>query len=196
VQRDRKDAEKQIVELTKKENEGTKDIEIKRNLARAYYLVGDIENSEKFIKEALAVNEKSPQYYVDLGLIYQSKGDMLSAEEQFKKAVELNVVAYPDPILLDFPPEERTQLSKQFPPMVYKLPSPYIQLARLYIEQGKNDEAIIALKEGILVLPAYPDFYLMLSELYKDKDITKMGLYRKQFESLLAGIPVSSLKSF
>jgi len=181
----KKDAEQQIAKLTEEINGGTKDTEAKRNLARAYYLVGDIESSEKFIKEAMAVNEKAPQYYVDMGLIYQTRGDISAAEEQFKKAVELNTVAYPDPILADFPPEKREELSKRFPPMVYKLPSPYTQLARLYIDQGKNDEAISVLEKGTSVLPTYPDFYLMLSELYRDKDIEKAGIYRKQFEGML-----------
>lgn len=191
--RDKNDAEQQIAKLTKEVNEGTKDTEAKRNLARAYYLVGDINNSEKFIKEALAVNEKLPQYYVDLGLIYQSKGDLAGAEEQFKKAIELNTKEYPDPILADFPTSKQEELSKRFPPIVYKLPSPYTQLARLYMSQNRIAEAISILQVGTTVLPNYPDFYLMLSELYKDINTDKSSAYRRQFEQLLKGETITTM---
>lgn len=167
---------------TEDQIEGTK-----RELARAYYLLGNTAEAESLLQDVVQKDEKNPQYYVDLGLVYQSENNLQKAEEMFKKAVELNTKEYPDPSFANIPIEVyKKEYAKQFPPLVYKLPTPYSNLATLYVNQGKLDEAIAVLKKGIEVLPSYPDFYLSLKNIYMSKGMTEeASIYEIKYGELV-----------
>jgi len=105
-------------------------------------------------------NEGSPLPHTQLGWIYELQNNSEGALKEYKKAIELNEVE--------------------------KLTSPYLGLARLYVEEGKFTEAETVLKKGIEIDPMYSDFYLKLSETYgKMGESEKKNEYIKKYESSL-----------
>ena len=82
-------AEKQKEVFGQREAVNPKDSSVKRELSLSYYLLGDYKKAEALIKEAIALDDSNPQFYVDFGHIYEAKMDFVKAEEQYKKAVDL-----------------------------------------------------------------------------------------------------------
>lgn len=140
-----------------KKEEGLIDLQKKGIEAIA---IKDFVSAEKIFSELSVWNEKSPLPHIQLGWIYELKNDFVSAEREYKKAIELNTTE--------------------------KLSAPYFSLARLYIQKEKYEEARMILEEGIKIDPTYPDFYQELSEVYgKLGDLNKKDEYAKNYQNIL-----------
>ncbi len=210
-------AEKQKEIFGKKEMVDPKDSIAKRELSLASYLLGDYKKAEKLINEAITIDGSNPQFYVDLGRIYETKNDTVNAEKMYKKAIdlvkkasEINVVSKSTQNILyievsDFIkkvsetsviPEQPKDISKE-PTQpsqsedlqknaINIIPTPFTSLAQLYINQKKDIEAIKVLEEGIIYVSKYPDFYSLLSDIYKKLgDTQKSEYYEEQFQMLI-----------
>jgi len=185
-------AQKLISELKDKLLTDPQNLYLKRDLSRAYYLIGELDNAEQIIKEIMSISNQDLQLYVDSGRIYEARGDFVKAEEQYKKAIDLmkkeneSIVAseVSQNIPKDFVLPKQNENTKEN--IVNFTPTPFTSLAQLYINQKKNIEAIDVLNSGIKIIPSYPDFYLKLSEIYaKTGDITKSKYYEEQFQKLV-----------
>lgn len=176
------EAIKELPQLEKQAQEKPNDPNVQRTLGRLQFLAGQTNQAEETFKTAIKLEEKNPQLYVDLGLNYLSKNDPVKAEEFFKKAIELNTVEVSIDSLS--PVEKAKVLSAQA--ASYSLPTPYLHLARLYILQNRTAEAITVLSEGIKIVPTYPDFFLMLSNIYsKTGDKQKALDFQMAFKKLI-----------
>lgn len=181
----------QIKELEEKIKNDSENAYLKRELSRAYYSSGNLDDAEKYIKIAIQADEKFPQYYVDLGRIYEEGGDFIKAEEVYKKAIELNTKEFQNPMDKIFPTiiengSGTPPFMKEFSPVVYNLPTPYTALAEFYVKQKRELEGIKILEEGIKVLPKYPDFYKLLSDIYMEMgNEERADLYKAQFDTLI-----------
>ena len=164
--------------------------EIKRSLSRALLISGDIKEAQQYLVEAIAQKNTDPQYYIDLGNIYFMQNEIMKAEEQFGKAIDifhqkpdLSQLGLPQGVSEDSLSVEMKELINQKKPAVPV--SAYGRLADIYLRQNKLAEAVALLKEGVELSPNYPDFYYMLSQAYirlnNQSDATK---YQKIFEEL------------
>ncbi len=183
-------AKQNVVSLQEALSKDPQNLEIKRSLSRALLLSGDAQKAEMYIREVISGRNNDPQCYVDLGNIYFVQNEILKAEEQFSKAIDvfhqkpdLSQFGVPQGVSEEKLPTEIKDLINQKKPSVPI--SAYRRLADIYLRQNKLNEAITLLKEGTQLSPNYPDFYFMLSQAYtrlNDKDdATK---YQKIFEEL------------
>lgn len=159
---------------------------IKRELARAYFLENNLDQSEMLLNEVIKSDNTNPQYYVDLGNIYKQKEAFSKAEEFYKYAITLNTQK---PAVSQN--DANTSLEGDVEDLSIEpphIPTPYSALADLYLNHlNKTQEAIDVLLEGIKVVPEYPDFYFMLSNAYgKIGDSANAEKYKKQFDALMS----------
>jgi len=63
---------------------------VRMELASGYYARGQLDTALDEVKLALAVKPDLPEAYNLRGLVYQSQGDVRRAEENFKRALQLN----------------------------------------------------------------------------------------------------------
>lgn len=182
----KKQAQEQIKELIVTLSKNPQDAETKRGLSRAYYLSSDFGQAQKFIQEAISLDSTNPQYYVDLGNIYEAQNNVIQAETAYQQALSLNTQEVTDLMVRNAPAEQRSLLEKLYPPKIYNLPTPYSALANLYLNYLNNTQkAISILLEGIRVVPHYTDFYSMLSSMYeKIGDIQNAQKYKEKFNQL------------
>lgn len=154
-----------------------------RSLGRAQYLAGDPEAAAQSLNKAITLNGDDPQFYVDLGRVYEAEGNFAKAEEYYKKAIELN-------------DNEIKAVKSSNSAMVvgtYGLVTPYTALGGLYLRLKKADEAVMVLKLGIAMNPKYPDFYQLLAAAYKEAgNRAKAAEAEKNFKALVPDIPAAS----
>jgi len=180
-------AQEQISDLENKLTSDPQNIELKRNLSRAYYLAGDLSDAQQLLQGIITASTTDPQYYVDLGRVYEAQGDYAQAEVAYKKAIAFNTQEIESPLLQNVPPALKESLKNNFAPTIYNFPTPYSALGNLYLVYLNDpNKAISVLLEGIKVVPKYPDFHFMLSEAYrKTGDFVNADKYQKLFETLI-----------
>jgi len=59
------------------------------HLARAYWQNGDLEQAINIGRQAVALQPKAPATYLDLGVMYQSLGDVKEAQALYEQARQL-----------------------------------------------------------------------------------------------------------
>ena len=163
-----------------------KDSSAKRELSRAYYLSGDYEKAETLIKEAIALDGSNPQFYVDLGRIYEAKKDTTNAEKMYKKAIELNTKEIQIKNQIPKEMQIKIETTKEIGNAIWGIPTPYTALAVLYLNTNKPEKSVPILLEGIKIDDKYPYFYSLLSDVYeKLGDVQKTKYYEEQFQKLV-----------
>jgi tetratricopeptide (TPR) repeat protein len=172
----RKYAQERIIDLKNKLALDPQNMELKRELSRSLYLIEEFDDAEKTIQEiinskAASSEIQNPQWYVDLGRIHEAKKEFDSAEEVYKKAIELNTKEFKNPASINIPlviiGGSTTTISKILPPIVFNLPTPYVALGEFYLNSlDQPEKAISTFLKGKEILPSYPDFYKLLSDSY------------------------------
>ncbi len=105
--------------------------------AITYATGGDLARSKKVLEEGVQYGEDLPLIYTNLGIVCRKMGDERAAENSFKKAVEA------DPGYLP----------------------PRLDLARLYLAQGKRDEARAQAEHVLRLDPANPRARALLANI-------------------------------
>jgi tetratricopeptide (TPR) repeat protein len=196
----KKIGENQIPKLEEKTVAEPSNSEAWRDLGRAEYLSGNPDAAASSLNKAIALNGNNPQFYVDLGRAYEAGGDTAKAEETYRKAIELNgkeikivnsssETLTAEQLAIIKAKEEADGLgSIPQPKSYYNLVTPYTALGNLYLKLNKPDEAIKVLELGIAMDSKYPDFYQLLSVLYKKIDNqAKAAEAESNFKKLLPG---------
>ena len=98
-------------------------------IARAHLAAGDQESAVRAIESALEDTPENPSLRFAAGAIYASTGDLPGAEREYRALLETS------------PRAERV----------------WLELIRVLNAQGKRDEALAALDEGLAALPAAPN---------------------------------------
>jgi len=157
----------------------------KKDLGHANLLLGNLEDAELYISQALQADPQNPAYILDLGQLYEVRGEYGKAEEAYKTAKELNTKMREDlaQMIESFPPEvggEAVRGLLEAQDAVQESPLPYAALAKLYLNKlGKTDEAISVLEEGLEANKSYVDFYYLLSSAWEAKgNLEKSQEYR------------------
>ncbi len=78
--------EKHISEIVDKKEKLEKLIE----LGKFYFLNEKYNDAITKFDQALKLNDKNPEIYYNLGVIYESKNDIEKAKKMYQKALELN----------------------------------------------------------------------------------------------------------
>ncbi|RJQ26064.1 hypothetical protein C4565_07550 [Candidatus Parcubacteria bacterium] len=128
----------------------------------------DYANAQKALENISLVSSDDLDFYIQKGRLAEDQNNLDEAIKSYNKAIDI------------------ARLSDS------KSPAPYTFLGRIHVQKGDNIKAISVFKYGISQVPTYPDFYLMLSEVYKDIDIKESKLYRDKFEELIKKNQLSS----
>lgn len=157
-------------------------------------------------------DKETSNAHVQLGIIAENMGDIIEAENQYKIAIGIEKKKIFDQgegdnvenkissstiegILRNSPVvssgtsilELIKNINKNTTSVVsYDIsPAPFIYLGRIYLKQEKLSEAKLVLEDGVMYTPNYPDFYLILSEIYKKMGDTKQAeAYMQKFNDL------------
>lgn len=114
------------------------------NLANAYYIKGDLQNSIIAFKKAININPYIDEVHNNLGLIYQQNKNYREAENSFLNALGVN--------------------NKNF--------KTYINLGTLSFIEKNYDQALTNYLEAVKIKPDYSDGYYNIGVTYETKGKT------------------------
>lgn len=135
------------------------------SLGNVYRAMGDSKKAEEYLSKGRSLQSKTSYlYHHNLGVEYKFDGKIDEAEEEFKKALEL------EPKLVDS----------------------YIPLSRIYESKYGKDKAIELLEKGIQQNPEALELYDELGMIYKEKGDSKKAI--EVFESASTKIQSNSDK--
>lgn len=163
-------------------------------LAHIYFLQQDFTKAERELKRVLKIDDRYPEGWNYLGLVYDEEGRTDLALQQFDRALSFPQYATPefahynkgrvylkkgrpDDALREFVAALRINPKQPYAPAAY-------EAGRLYLEQGATGEAIDALKAAVQELPNRADVRLYLAKAYarKGMDAEAQESYQKVME--------------
>ena len=144
-------------------------------------------------RQAAALRPKDPEPHLSAGLLLEKENHFADAEEEYKKALEIDA-ASSDAIVALANLYIRGQQFGKAEDMLHKVVAAqpldavaHLQLGRVLAADGKNDEAVGELEAALKLAPDDPDATRELAELYM-----KAGKYDKAetaYRALLAANP-------
>lgn len=178
-----------IATLEKEAQSGTASQPALFELAHSYLSIGDYDNAIAYYTKGISMSSSSAAAAaLYLGEAYDKKGDMGNAEAQYKNAIayaETDLQALPSARGVVVPaaskPAAAAQEDAEKSVIDDILAEASVNLANLYLGQGKTSEAVQVLDNGTLKVPSYAEFYKILADIY-----SKQGLKAPaaQFEAL------------
>lgn len=165
---------------------------IMSNLAKAYFLNEDIENSIKFYNCALEINKTDDTYY-SLALAYKKVGQFENAINSYYEAINLNPNNYSAlyNLALLLKDEGKYSLALEYSLRAYKITNSDVQLlsliSYLYEIEGKIEEAIYYLNLAINIDSSQANFFFNLGVLY-----SKLNKNIKAIESYIIALKLDS----
>ena len=206
-----------MIELRKAKKTSPDDPEIYYGLALAYWKSDKIEKALENAKKAIALGDrlglehpglKSEAYNLK-GIILNSLGSYEEAIEAFEHALKDELYATPEYSLHNMAAIhlENKQYEKAFEAAKQALeynshyaPS-WELLGRLFIEQGRDTQALKALKHAVLEFPGFTEAHWELAQLYLRRGNTDMGtvhlkeVIRLDPEGLIGAMAEQTLQS-
>ena len=171
-----------ISELHKARNANPSDPEVYYGFAFAYWKSGKydqaLENADKAIELGDKLELEHPglkgEAYNLKGTVFSSQGKLNEAIENFKKALTDELYQTPEyaqhNLATLYLEKKNLQLAFETTLKTLDLNSHYAPawhlLSKIYVAQGKPDDAIDALKHAILEYPGYPEAHWDLAQLY------------------------------
>jgi tetratricopeptide (TPR) repeat protein len=125
-------------------------------LGRAYYTRSRLNEARKAFQTLLEVDPLNARAENNLGLIYETEGNVNGAIEAYRKAITWQ--------------EQIPQVNEQ----------PYVNLGNLLTQQGRSQEAIGPLEKAVALAPNNPYCHLTLGVFYR-----KMGATEKARRELV-----------
>ena len=142
------------------------------NAAMAHAKLGETAKAETRLNEALKINPASPAALYNLGLVKAELGDLTAAETNlslaFKADPQMAGAAYNLCIISSKDrPAEALEWCKKAVALRPQEPKYSSTLAYFQQQGGDSTAAIATLESLINLMPAYPDAYLLLADIYE-----------------------------
>ncbi len=148
------------------------------NLGRTYRELGELEQALQAFRRAAALNPTSASAHNNVGDIYYRLGNCEGAIYELTQATNLN------PTLLDAAANlaislfECDQVEASLPrfeaaiaiPGSINLPPLYSYVSRVYVLQGRLDDAVRRAQQGALLPPSSADAYFYLGQAYEARN--------------------------
>ncbi|MBU1992929.1 MAG: tetratricopeptide repeat protein [Patescibacteria group bacterium] len=159
--------------------EPNKDLENFIWRAERYVSTGNLEEAEKFLIQALALDDAHEDVLSKLGIIYIQKEMPIKAEPLFSKLV---VIAPSNPVYhsnlgLCLYHQSRFEEAKAAYEKALEFDRSragrFISLAHVLRELGKVEEAVRHVKQATVLEKENKDYYLFLADLYKELGMMK-----------------------
>ena len=158
---------------TRKERDPRIEAATRLQTAEAYLSAGRFQEARELVEQALAVQPTSAPIHNFLGQIHFLSGRHAEAEAAFRKALELdatladahnNLGALYD--RTNRKAEAEAEYRKALAELTYPTPQKvHLNLALLYASQGRDDEALRALRTAVEIDPRYYQAHFELASL-------------------------------
>ena len=169
---------------------GTRAIELQKDNRDALDLMGnlcfkirDLPRSVRYYEDAARIDPHDPLAHYNLGCAYNELGDLMKAEASWKEAIQLESPAL---VKSGVQGAYRDPLAVQVQVMVDPISFPSaVALGRLYLKQGRKDEAYQSFVKATQVKPKDPQPYLEAGRLlFESGDVSKAKEYLDKYLTL------------
>ncbi len=173
-------------------------------LGREHYERHEYDRAEHVLRQVLEASDRYPDVHNMLAVIAHEKGDFVTAERSFERAVELNpnyteallnlAVTYNDLGKYEAARQVYGRIQRDgdgaggMDPFARgKIANMHAAIAQAYSDAGCRPEAIEQLRKAVELCPSFADLQTKLGSLYRDENNLPMA--REHYEAARAANP-------